>query len=52
MLCMKYLKIKPLDQQSESIQDARMYIKNNLGEKYITNAPRIYSSNENAQGLW
>ncbi len=33
----------------ESIKDARMYIENNLGEKYLTNAPRIYSSNENAQ---
>ena len=33
----------------ESIKDARMYIKTNLGEKYLTNAPRIYSSNENAQ---
>ena len=33
----------------ESIKDARMYINTNLGEKYLTNAPRIYSSNENAQ---
>ena len=33
----------------ESIKDARMYIETNLGEKYLTNAPRIYSSNENAQ---
>ncbi len=33
----------------ESIKDARMYIEINLGEKYLTNAPRIYSSNENAQ---
>tara|TARA_Y100001958_G_scaffold132936_1_gene102811 strand:+ start:1362 stop:3989 length:2628 start_codon:yes stop_codon:yes gene_type:complete len=33
----------------ESIKDARIYIKTNLGDKYLTNAPRIYSSNENAQ---
>ena len=33
----------------ESIADARMYIETNLGDKYLTNAPRIYSSNENAQ---
>ena len=32
----------------ESIYDARMYIEN-LGKKYLTNAPRIYSSSENAQ---
>ena len=28
----------------ESIADARMYIETNLGDKYLTNAPRIYSS--------
>ncbi len=33
----------------ESIYDARMYIETNLGKKYLTNAPRIYSSSENAQ---
>jgi len=33
----------------ESIQDARNYIQQNIGEKYITNSPRIYSSTENAQ---
>jgi DNA topoisomerase-1 len=33
----------------ESIADARMYIQTNLGDKYLTNAPRIYSSGENAQ---
>ena len=33
----------------ESIADARMYIETNLGDKYLTNAPRIYSSSENAQ---
>jgi len=33
----------------ESIKDARIFIETNLGEKYLTNAPRIYSSNENAQ---
>ena len=34
---------------AESIADARMYIETNLGDKYLTNAPRIYSSSENAQ---
>jgi len=34
---------------AESIADARMYIETNLGNAYLTNAPRIYSSNENAQ---
>ena len=33
----------------ESIADARMYVETNLGDKYLTNAPRIYSSSENAQ---
>jgi len=34
---------------AESIADARMYIETNLGDKYLTNAPRVYSSSENAQ---
>ena len=34
---------------AESIADARMYIGTKLGERYLTNAPRIYSSSENAQ---
>jgi DNA topoisomerase-1 len=34
---------------AESIADARMFIETNLGEKYLTNAPRIYSSSKNAQ---
>jgi DNA topoisomerase-1 len=33
----------------ESIQDARNYIGEKVGEKYLTNAPKIYSSTENAQ---
>jgi DNA topoisomerase-1 len=33
----------------ESIQDARNFIGERFGEKYLTNAPRIYSSTENAQ---
>ena len=33
----------------ESISDARSFISENIGEKYLTNAPRIYSSTENAQ---
>ena len=34
---------------SDSIADARMYISSNFGDKYLTNAPRVYSSSENAQ---
>ena len=34
---------------ADSIADARMFIETNLGEKYLTNAPRIYSSSKNAQ---
>ena len=33
----------------ESIQDARNFIAERIGESYLTNAPRIYSSTENAQ---
>ena len=33
----------------ESIQDARAFIGDDLGSSYLTNAPRIYSSQENAQ---
>ena len=33
----------------DSINDARNYISEQLGENYLTNAPRIYSGNENAQ---
>ena len=34
---------------AESIEDARLFIKAKLGDRYLTNAPRIYSSSENAQ---
>ena len=33
----------------ESIQDARNFINERIGERHLTNAPRIYSSTENAQ---
>jgi DNA topoisomerase-1 len=33
----------------ESIQDARNFINERIGKRYLTNAPRIYSSTENAQ---
>ena len=33
----------------ESIQDARNYINEKIGDRYLTNAPRIYASTENAQ---
>ena len=44
-----YMRTDAPSLSAESIADARMYIKTNLGEKYLTNAPRIYSSSENAQ---
>ncbi len=33
----------------DSILDARNYINEKIGDNYLTNAPRIYSSTENAQ---
>jgi DNA topoisomerase-1 len=44
-----YMRTDAPSLSAESIADARMYIETNLGEKYLTNAPRIYSSSENAQ---
>ena len=44
-----YMRTDAPSLSKESIQDARNYVSENLGEKYLTNAPRIYSSTENAQ---
>ena len=44
-----YMRTDAPSLSKESIQDARNFITKNMGEKYLTNAPRIYSSTENAQ---
>ena len=44
-----YMRTDAPSLSKESIQDARNYINDKLGDKYLTNAPRIYSSTENAQ---
>ena len=44
-----YMRTDAPSLSKESIQDARNYIGERVGEKYLTNAPRIYSSTENAQ---
>ena len=44
-----YMRTDAPSLSKESINDARSFINENIGEKYLTNAPRIYSSTENAQ---
>ena len=44
-----YMRTDAPSLSKESIQDARNYINDKLGDNYLTNAPRIYSSTENAQ---
>jgi DNA topoisomerase-1 len=44
-----YMRTDAPSLSKESIQDARNFIGERLGERYLTNAPRIYSSTENAQ---
>jgi len=44
-----YMRTDAPSLSKESIQDARNYIGERVGEKYLTNAPRIYSSTDNAQ---
>ena len=44
-----YMRTDAPSLSKESIQDARNFIGDRVGEKYLTNAPRIYSSTENAQ---
>ncbi len=44
-----YMRTDAPSLSKESIQDARNFIGERIGENYLTNAPRIYSSTENAQ---
>ena len=44
-----YMRTDAPSLSKESINDARSFINENLGDKYLTNAPKIYSSTENAQ---
>ena len=44
-----YMRTDAPSLSKESIQDARNFIGERIGEKYLTNAPRIYSGSENAQ---
>ena len=44
-----YMRTDAPSLSKESIQDARNFIGERVGEKYLTNAPRIYSITENAQ---
>ena len=44
-----YMRTDAPSLSKESILDARAYIEKNFGDAYLTNAPRIYSSKENAQ---
>ena len=44
-----YMRTDAPSLSKESIQDARNFIAERIGENYLTNAPRIYSSTENAQ---
>ena len=49
VLFRSYMRTDAPSLSQESINDARNYIKENIGNKYLTDAPRIYSSTENAQ---
>ncbi len=44
-----YMRTDAPSLSKESIQDARNFIGERIGEKYLTNAPRIYASTDNAQ---
>ncbi|MDB3996698.1 type I DNA topoisomerase [Gammaproteobacteria bacterium] len=44
-----YMRTDAPSLSKESIQDARNYINEKIGDKYLTNAPRVYASTENAQ---
>ena len=44
-----YMRTDAPSLSKESIHDARNFIEEKLGNKYLTNAPRIYSGSENAQ---
>ena len=44
-----YMRTDAPSLSKESINEARSFVNDNLGENYLTNSPRIYSGSENAQ---
>ena len=44
-----YMRTDAPSLSKESINEARKFVSDNLGENYLTNSPRIYSGSENAQ---
>ena len=44
-----YMRTDAPSLSKESINEARKFVSQNLGENYLTNSPRIYSGTENAQ---
>ena len=44
-----YMRTDAPSLSKESINEARKYVNENLGNNYLTNSPRIYSGSENAQ---
>ena len=44
-----YMRTDAPSLSKESINEARNFVNDNLGENYLTNSPRIYSGSENAQ---
>ena len=44
-----YMRTDAPSLSKESIHEARQFINEVIGEKYLTNAPKIYAGNENAQ---
>ena len=44
-----YMRTDAPSLSKESINEARKFVIDNLGENYLTNSPRIYSGSENAQ---
>ena len=44
-----YMRTDAPSLSKESINEARKFVSDNLGENYLTNSPRVYSGSENAQ---
>ena len=44
-----YMRTDAPSLSKESINEARKFVSENLGENYLTNSPRVYSGSENAQ---
>ncbi len=44
-----YMRTDAPSLSKESINEARKFVNENLGDNYLTNSPRIYSGSENAQ---